>query len=172
MDLGSPMTQESFGALVGVSQQAVSDLIAREVLARDDTAAAWLLAYCAHLREQAAGRAANGDMQLAAERARLAREQADRIAMLNAERRREIAPVAMLEVVLSKVGRRIAAILEALPIQLRRQSTAITNDDLALIEREIAKARNLAANIELKWDEDEDGPVGDPAGDPLRAEAA
>lgn len=172
VDLDQPATQETFGALVGVTQQAVSDMVTQGVLPRGGKLSEWVAAYCARLREQAAGRAANGDLQLASERARLASEQADRIAMINAERRRELAPVAVLEVVLARVGRQIAGILEALPIQIKRHSTAITTEDLQIIEREIVRARNLAANIELKLDEEEDGLVGDPAGDPLRAEAA
>ena len=171
MDLGQPITQEQFAALVGISQQAVSEMLARGTLLRDAPCGAWLLAYCANLREQAAGRATNGDIQLASERARLAREQADRVAMVNAERRKELAPVALLERVLANVGRQIAAILEALPSQLRRQSDKFTAEDLAFLETTIATARNLAANVQLTL-EDDDGHAGDPASDPVRPEAA
>jgi terminase small subunit / prophage DNA-packing protein len=172
VDVQKIVTQDAFALLVGISQPAVSDLLSRAVLRKDAPLGEWLLAYCSHLREQAAGRASTGDLQLAAERARLASEQADRVAMLNAERRRELAPVSLLELVLSRVCRQITGILETLPIQLRRQSTALTTEDLSLIEREIVKVRNLAASVELKLTEDEDGSFGDPQSDPLRAEAA
>ncbi|KQU64576.1 hypothetical protein ASC98_27655 [Rhizobacter sp. Root1238] len=76
------MTQEQFGDLVGISQQAVSELLGRAILQAGQPAATWLRAYTKHLREQAAGRGADGE--LARERARLAREQADRVAMDNA----------------------------------------------------------------------------------------
>ncbi|WP_157598306.1 MULTISPECIES: hypothetical protein [unclassified Rhizobacter] len=80
--LQHPMTQEQFGDLVGISQQAVSELLGRAILQAGQPAATWLRAYTKHLREQAAGRGADGE--LARERARLAREQADRVAMDNA----------------------------------------------------------------------------------------
>lgn len=171
VDLELPMTQEAFGALVGVSQQSVSELVARGTLRADAPAGEWLLAYTAQLREQAAGRAANGDLQLAAERARLAREQADKVAMQNALQRREQAPVALLERALARVARQVAGILEALPVQLRRTTHNLTTEDLLTIEREIIKARNTAAAIELTWD-DSDGHDGDQPGDSLRPEAA
>jgi hypothetical protein len=68
--LQQPMTQEQFGDLVGISQQAVSELLGRAILQGGQPAATWLRAYTKHLREQAAGRGADGE--LARERARLA----------------------------------------------------------------------------------------------------
>lgn len=171
IDLDKPMTQEQFAALVGVSQQAVSDLVTRETLRRDGNAHEWVLTYCANLREQAAGRAANGDIQLATERALLAREQRRRIELDIAVKQREMAPVAVLEVALANISRQVATILEALPIKLRRQSDKLTAEDIALIDREIVLARNLAATASLNLEE-LDGLAGDPAGDSRRAEAA
>ena len=71
IDLKAKITQSEFGNLVGVSQPAVSDMLARKVIAPGGTAGEWLLSYCNHLRETAAGRAAQGDLDLAGERARL-----------------------------------------------------------------------------------------------------
>lgn len=82
------LTQDSFGLHVGITQSIVSDLVARRVIDLTEGLEASTLKYIAHLREQAAGRAAAGDLDLAAERARLAAEQADRLAMVNAEKRR------------------------------------------------------------------------------------
>lgn len=42
MDLSGAITQQQFGELVGVSQQAVSDLVGRGVLTPGDTASEWL----------------------------------------------------------------------------------------------------------------------------------
>lgn len=154
------ITQAQFADLVGVSQQAISNLIARGVLTAGDTCGQWLRDYCENLREQAAGRASSGDLDLVQERARLAKEQADKVAMANQVELRELAPVTVLEGVIAKVGRQIAANLEAIPVQLKRSSTSISSEDLQLITQEIIKARNLAASMELNLDE-LNGPVGD-----------
>lgn len=158
------MTQTQFADLIGVSQQAVSELLLRGTLRRGDNADVWLRAYCENLREQAAGRASTGLVQ---ERARLAKEQADRVAMSNQQARRELAPVNVLEIALAKVGRQIVAVLEAIPVQLKRSSTTITAEDLRIITDEIIKARNLAAGIEINLDEI-NGHVGDPQSDQAR----
>jgi len=146
--------------MVGVSQPAVSDLLSRGVLRSGDSAGVWLRAYCAHMREIAAGRLAAGDLDLATERARLAREQADKIAMQNAQSRRELAPVVMMTEVLAKAGTRAASILEAIPGQVRRRLPSMPATEIQVIEREIAKARNLCAAISLN-DLDEEPVVSD-----------
>jgi len=55
------------------------------------------VAYIRKLREAAAGRATNGDLDLATERAALARAQRERIEMENAERRGQLARVDLIE---------------------------------------------------------------------------
>lgn len=72
IDLDEPATQSGFGALVGISQQAVSDAITRGVLVAGGTYAEWLLAYSAHMREQAAGRGGDDQGNLTKARARQA----------------------------------------------------------------------------------------------------
>lgn len=67
MDLDQPCTQKVFADLVGVGQPVVSELLTRGVLKARDSMRIWLIAYTAHLREQAAGR--GGDGALAANRA-------------------------------------------------------------------------------------------------------
>ena len=157
--LNEPITQVQFAELVGVTQQAISDLVNRGTLRRGDTAGAWLISYCANLREQAAGRASTGDLDLVQERARLAKEQADKVAMANAVERRELAPVSLMEVILAKLGRQIVGILEALPVTLKRNCPHLAADDIKTIQAEIIKARNYAANIELNLNilDDNDG---------------
>jgi phage terminase Nu1 subunit (DNA packaging protein) len=149
IDLAEKVTQSAFGNLVGISQPAVSDLLSRGVLPAHKTGGEWLLAYCGHLREIAAGRAAAGDLDLATERARLAREQADKIGMQNAITRRELAPVHVVEEILAKAGARVAGILDAIPGAVRRRMPQLGADEIALIRGEIAKARNVAAAISL-----------------------
>ena len=157
--LSQSMTQEQFGDLVGVSQPVVSELLSRGVLQAGQPAATWLRAYTKHLREQAAGRGADGE--LARERARLAREQADRIAMDNAVNRRELAPVSVLELVLAKMAGDVGSLLQGLVPRLRRR-VELPGEALRILDEEVSKARNRAAAMTLadadeEQDEEEDG---------------
>jgi len=157
--LSQTISQEQFGDLVGVSQPVVSELLSRGVLLAGQPAATWLRAYTKHLREQAAGRGADGE--LARERARLAREQADRIAMDNAVNRRELAPVSVLELVLAKMAGDVGSLLQGLVPRLRRR-VELPGEALRILEEEVTKARNCAAAMTLadadeEQDEEEDG---------------
>lgn len=147
-DLTARPTQAEFGTLVGISQPAVSDLLTRGVLQAGGTAGEWLTAYCAHLREVAAGRAAEGGVDLATERARLAREQADKIGMQNAVTRGELAPRALLVEVLTRTAPKVCGLLDAIVPQLRRRS-GYSAEDLAYVAEVIAKARNEVAGLTL-----------------------
>lgn len=146
-DLDSRMSQAAFGSLVGISQQAVSELIARRVINGQDTARVWLLAYTEHLRLVAAGRDPDG--QLAEERARLAKENADAKAMDNAERRRELLPVGLIELVLADVARQISTRLTALTPTLRRTMPDLPATVLARIQDEVAALCEVCAKINL-----------------------
>lgn len=167
LDLSAQVSQTAFAELVGISQPAVSEMISRGVLVTGGSAHQWLIAYCAHIREIAAGRATNGDLDLATERARLASEQANKVAMQNAIMRREYAAVSLLARSVAKTGRQIAVILEAIPVQLKRRSN-IAVEDIEFIATEIVKARNLAANMRIELEDDET-PQGE---DELQDEAA
>lgn len=143
ISLDKQAAQVEFAEIIGVSESAVSDMVRRGVIKRGDTLGRWLLDYCANLRENAAGR----DAELARERARLAREQADRIAMKNAIERREYAPIAVIEDALADVGQQIAVQLDAMLVQFKRGRPTLTAEDFDFFKREIAKTRNLAAEI-------------------------
>jgi len=160
VDLEQQSTQAGFGALVGISQPAVSDLQRRSILREKASLGEWLAAYCSHLREQAAGRQASGDLDLATERARLAREQADKVAMQNALTRAELAPVSILEEILTKAAAKIAGTLDAIPGLVRRRVPKLTAEEIALIEAEIAKVRNRIAGMTIS-DLDDDSEEGD-----------
>jgi phage terminase Nu1 subunit (DNA packaging protein) len=150
--LSAPVTQEQFGDLVGVSQPVVSDLLTRGILLAGQPAATWLRAYTKHLRELAAGRGADGE--LARERARLAREQADRVAMDNAVNRRELAPVSVLELVLAKMAGDVGSLLQGLVPRVRRR-VDLPGDALRILDEEVTKARNRAAAMTLADAEEE-----------------
>jgi phage terminase Nu1 subunit (DNA packaging protein) len=157
MNLDQPCTQAAFGALIGVSQPTVSELISREILKPGDTAAQWLLAYCAHMREQAAGRGADGE--LAFQRSELARVSRERAEIKLALERRQYAPVAVIEQVLATVGRSIVGVLEPLHVNLHRQCPALTPEDLKLIQAEISRACDIAVSASLSVLDAEDDPA-------------
>jgi phage terminase Nu1 subunit (DNA packaging protein) len=119
-------------------------------LRRGDPLRVWLLAYCGRLRDQAAGRyAREASETLARARADLAIEQRDRVAIQNAQARRELAPVSVLALALARVSAQIAGILDGIPVQVRRRSPNLPANVLTLIAEEIARARNVAAAVEL-----------------------
>lgn len=127
------------------------------------------VAYIRELREQAAGRAAAGDLDLATERAGLAKAQRERIEMQNAVTRRELAPVVLIEEVLTKAASRVAGIFDAIPGMIRRRVPKLTTGELDLVAGEIAKARNIVAAMSLS-DLNDDGGEQD-AADPLPTES-
>ena len=104
MVTNEPVTQAEFAADVGISQQAVSELVLNGVLKEGDTEAQWLLAYCLRLREQAAGRLETGSLSLSQERAALAREQRIGIEIKNAVLRGRYADVELLGEVLASAS--------------------------------------------------------------------
>ncbi|WP_175472971.1 terminase small subunit [Duganella sp. OV458] len=161
-DLTKPMTQADFGSLVGISQQAVGNLVGRGVLDTGAPGLQVLHAYCSHLREQAAGRAASGDLDLAAERAGLAREQKIRVALQNAVTQKQLMPVALLEEILAKAGARVAGIFDAIPGAVRRRVPALPAEEITAIGAEIARVRNIVAGMSLADLRDEEtGTEGD-----------
>lgn len=144
LDIHSTCTQAQFGELVGIGQSAVSGLLERGVIKPGESVALWLLDYSGHLREQAAGRGADGE--LAHQRSELARVSRERAEIKLAVERGEYAHVSLIEEVLSTVGRSIAAILEPLHVTLHKLCPALTPEDLKLIQGEVAKACDLAAS--------------------------
>lgn len=144
------LTQQGIAKHLDLSQAAVSTLMAELGI---DWKAATLneirVAYIRRLREQAAGRAAVGDLDLAGERAALAKAQRERIEMQNAVTRGELAPVVLIEEVLTKAASKTAGILDAIPGMVRRRVPQLTADDIDLIAGEVAKARNTVAAMSL-----------------------
>lgn len=140
IDLDAPVTQQAFGDLVGISQQAVSELVTRGVLGAADPLGKWLEAYCRRLREQAAGRDVDGN--LAKERTALAREQRKGQAIKNRIAQGEWAPVGLLGDVLALGSAAIADRLDALPGQLRKACPELPAAARDTIGRTIASARN------------------------------
>ena len=154
--------QNEVGAHLDLSDRSVREWEAKLALPADYTMADIRVAYIRRLREEAAGRATDGDLDLATERARLAKEQADKVAMQNAERRGELAPVAAMEMVLASVGAKVGKILDTIPGLVRRRVPGIGSDVVEAITADIAKCRNMAAAMTLaSLEADDDQPQND-----------
>lgn len=158
VDLSLPMTQAQFGDLVGVSQQAISEFYKVAALGPGVPALETLRAYCARLREQAAGRGSDGELDLVQERAWLAREQRISQALKNAVTRKEFAPIGVLSEVLAAASGSVAAKLDGLPGLLKKVAPDLSEQGRDAIAAEIARARNDwvadTALLEVKTDPD------------------
>lgn len=156
-------TQEEVGDWLGLDQSQVSRRLAEMHLdAATSDMRTIVRAYCAALREVAAGRS----LDLVKERARLAAEQADKVAMDNAIRRRDLAPVGLLTAALANVSRQLVAVIDLIPVQIRRQVSGIEPKVLAIIEDQLTIARTAAARIELadNFADEPDAPEGSGGG--------
>lgn len=127
-----------------MSQPAVSELVSKGVLTEGQGADVWLLAYCHRLREQAAGRLGSevGGLDLAAERAALARAQRMGIEIKNAVLRGEYASVDLLGEVLARASQAVAERFDHLPGQLKKACPDLPPDALQQILSVVATARN------------------------------
>ena len=159
INLNERATQKKFADLIDVSEAAVSDLVKRGVILKDHPLGEWLHRYCSHIREQAAGRATTGGLDLATERAALAREQTIRIELQNAISRREYAPIDAMESGLADLMSRIAKQFDSIPGKLRVKSDKLTADDLDVVSGVIASIRNEMAGWNIDWFSD--GGIGD-----------
>lgn len=160
-DVSASCLQKEFAELIGVSERSVRDMVKRQVIGSGQNLKAWLHRYCSHLREQAASRAAKGGLDLAGERAALAREQRIRIEMQNAVTRREYGPRDEMELGLSDLMARVAAKLDTIPGKLKIASNKLTADDLNLVASVIANVSNEIANTEIDWFGDHPGDSDD-----------
>lgn len=129
--------------MIGVSEPAVSELVKRGIVTVGDPLGTWLLAYCKHLREQAAGRS----LELTQERAGLAKEQKLRARIKKLQELGEWAPVENLTLILARVTSQMASVFDQIPVKLKRAHPDLTADYLAIIRTELDTARNLLVSV-------------------------
>lgn len=101
--------------------------------------------YIRKLREEAAGRAAQGDIDLPTERALLARAQREGQEIKNAVARGDYAPVELLTDVLSNAAQAVVDRLEQIPAGIIRVCPDLPQPVRDLVMTEIAIARNEMA---------------------------
>lgn len=160
------VSQGEFGRMVGVSQSAVSQSIQAGVLSDGGDCATWLREYCSNLREVAAGRAAGGDIDLAGERALLARSQREGQEIKNHVARGTYAPIELLSDVLANAAQAVVDRLDQIPADLRRVCPNLPQSARDAVMAEIASARNemvrkTASLIVGDILDDTDAPVDD-----------
>lgn len=143
IDLSIPGTQTALAELVGVTQPTVSNLMTEGKLPATGTLGELLLAYCARLRDQAAGRMGeNTTLDLVQERAALAREQREGQAIKNAVARREYAPIGLLADVLGMAASAVVDRFDQLEGQLRKACPDLPDEAKTTLQVVIASARN------------------------------
>lgn len=110
--------------------------------------------YASHMREVAAARGGEAQiLDLTAERARLAKEQADAQELKNAVSRKELLPAGDVEREWADVLLRIRSAILSVPARLRpHMSLSVT--DAALLDRELRDA------LEALADDDDNAPKG------------
>lgn len=168
-DLSKPCTQAVFGELVGISQPAVSDFLRVAALGPGVSAHDMLLAYCARLREQAAGRMGEEmGLDLVQERAALAREQRLGYEIKNAVARREYAPVALLAQTLATAAQAVVERFEQLPGMLKKACPEMPDAARDVVMTVLAGARNewvartsalVAEQIIVDNEPEDEGPI-------------
>lgn len=157
------ITQAEYARRVNVTRQAVNDWVSRGVihlvngLVDPDQAQAAIAAAHDPVRDQriltagsdAPPAAKSDDDSFARARARREMAEAERAELKLARERGELAPVSVMQAALTRVAARLAAILDAVPVQIARAAPHLTRADLDVIEQQLAAARNAAADIEV-----------------------
>lgn len=166
--LNQSITQADFARLVGRSEGRVSQWVAEGTLRPGATAGEWLRAVVDRLSAEAAGRYTDGPLDLAQERAALAREQRAGLEIKNAVLRGEYASVALLSQVLATASQAVAERFDHLPGVLKKACPQMTDAERDQVVAVIAQARNewVRATAELvtaavnALDDDDEADVG------------
>ncbi len=153
IDLNGPAVQSDVAEVVGVSKQAISAMVAGGKLPTCQTMGELIAAYCARIREQAAGRLGDtvGGLDPAHESAALKRAQREGQEIKNAVLRGEYAPINLLAEVLAMASQSIVERLDQLPAALRKTCPDLPEAARDQVMNTIASARNewLRATSEL-----------------------
>jgi phage terminase Nu1 subunit (DNA packaging protein) len=169
--LDAPISQAEFAQMIGVSEASVSKRVSEGVLVRGENAHEWLIAYCEHLRDQAAGRLGETlGLDLVQERAGLARAQREAQELKNAVARREFAPVGLLTDVLALAASAVVDRFDQVPGQLLKSCPGLPDEARVTVLRVLGEARNewirstsklVAQDVDQLADSDDIGAADD-----------
>lgn len=144
MDHNAPVSARVMAGILGISERHLKDLVARGQLTRQKAGfplAETVRAYCGHLRGIASGRGGEEQVyELTAERARLAKEQADAHALKNAQLRGELVQAAEVEARWAEMLRAFRSRMLAVPSRVRVRMAHLTATDIDAVDREIRDA--------------------------------
>lgn len=142
--LDQQATQTLFASIVGVTQQAISKQVKEGVLKPGASLRTWLVDYCEHLREEAAGRGGEDQKNLTKARTMDALASAELRQLQIKEKAGELVPVAEIEPLLMAMVTAARTELLALPDKLAAELKALTGAevDASLIEERIHDALN------------------------------
>lgn len=157
-------TQKEVAEHLDLTDRTVRDLKARGVFNADARSQmdidACRVAYIRHLRERAAGRTSDEaeaeGLDLVAEKARLAKEQADHYAMRNAEKRGELVPVADYTAAVLSVIEMVKAKLLRIPAKVAKTDSRL-KDRIADALEDALDELSMARIAEERGGADEDG---------------
>jgi phage terminase Nu1 subunit (DNA packaging protein) len=142
--LGQKVTADELAALLGIAPRTVRELAGRAIVVKAGRGKYDLTAsvgtYCAHLREQAAGRAGDAQAGLTTERARQAKEMADNVALKNAALRRDLVSAAAVTAEWSGILRRLRARILAIPPRVNQRLPFLKQHDVGVIDAELRQA--------------------------------
>ncbi|MCP3653589.1 MAG: hypothetical protein GY766_01640 [Herbaspirillum sp.] len=147
-------TQHEVAKHLGISHKMVSDMVAMGQIDKQPRGQYDLdkcrEQYISKLREQAAGRAAAGDLDLAEERARLAKEQADAKEMENATARGELVYIEEVATTIEKQFTKVRTKLLGIPTKVAPEAhaCATVKEVQAIIEQSIIEALNDLVGID------------------------
>lgn len=152
------MTDTEIGAgelakLLGVSRRMIPDLASRGIIKPVKRGryplAESVTGYCGYLRGVASGRGGEDQVyELTAERARLAKEQADAHEMKNAISRGELVEADHVRRVWADTLRKVRAAILASPSRLRQRLPHLTAHDVEALDGELRRALSEAATDE------------------------
>lgn len=155
-------TQAEIAAHLDISDRRLRELLVEWSLDhKAEPLASLRLRYIRKLREEAAGRASSGDLDLVQERAALAREQRIAVAMKNATARGEFAPIDALADVLATASAAVSDRLDGLPSAIVRVCPDLPASVRTVIDTAIYKARGEWARLTAELivpDQDDDDP--------------
>ena len=148
----SEVNAATLGVWLGVSDRTIRELAAKGTVTKAAKRGRYQLqasvkAYATHLREVAAGRGGEDQiLDLTAERARLAKEQADAQALKNATQRGGLVPTTVVAAEWANMIRLIRSNMLAVPARCRQRNSAFGIVETELIRREITEALEAIAH--------------------------
>lgn len=96
---------------------------------------------------------AGDNSDLAEERLRLTKAQADNLELKNEQLKGCVVPIEIIGLVLSRVSGEAAGILDGIPLDIKRKHPSLDNPIIEDIKRHIVKAQNAVARSETVLDQ-------------------